>query len=259
MISDRDIADLQLIIRRAGHEIMKVYSESDIGIRLKNDKTPITIADEASNFVLQQGIKNLLVSYPIISEEDDSFEYHKRKNFEKFWLIDPLDGTKEFISKNGEFAICVALIYQCKSVFGLVYAPALEKMYMGIQNEGAYDISNGIESKLSATNITMNQSHLRFGVSRSHANQAVSDYISTFENPEIIEKGSVLKLTEIAAGNIDIYPRFDENTSEWDIAAGQIILEEAGGQVLDFETKKPLLYNKVSIKNKHFLATANVL
>ena len=235
---------------------MEVYESDFDASTFKDDHSPLTEADLRSNEILVKGLNDLSVSFPIVSEEMMNYSTEERMGFETFWLIDPLDGTKEFINKNGEFAICIALIHHQKSVFGMVYAPVLNQLYYAVESKGAFEEIDSNDVPLKCAEIDWTSQGLRLGVSRSHKNQAVTDFVERFRNPVLISKGSVLKMTEIAKGNMDIYPRLDSYTSEWDIAAGQIIVEEAGGSVLMIENDEPLIYNKVSLKNPPFIVSA---
>lgn len=259
MISNVDLEKLIEIAANAGREILDEYNNQDPGIQYKKDESPLTKADLRSNDVIMKGLKELSVDFPIVSEETIDYSSEERMSFDTFWLVDPLDGTKEFINKNGEFAVCIALVHKNKAVVGVVFAPALDTFWYAIEGQGAYERKDGKDTKLQAGSIKWEQEGLRLAVSRSHKNEAVDTFVSKFKNPVLVSKGSVLKLIEIAKDNVDIYPRLDSYTSEWDIAAGQIILEEAGGVVLKVEDKMPVSYNKESLKNPPFLASAKLL
>lgn len=232
---------------------MEVYENEDVEIELKGDDSPLTKADKAANEVICQGLKNLDPAIPIISEENVAVPYAERRKYETYWLVDPLDGTKEFIKKNGEFTTNIALINsEGKSVAGVVYAPVLKKIYYAAEGKGAYffDCDNGQLSQLKAVE---QENPVRIVTSRSHLNEATQEKINAFPNAILKPVGSSLKLLIIAEGQADYYPRMGP-TMEWDIAAAQIILEEAGGQVADCNGK-PLRYNKENLLNPHFIAS----
>lgn len=258
-ITDKDFKALKTIAISAGKAIMEIYNQTDRGIEYKKDDSPLTKADLASNKVINEGLKNLETQYPIVSEENDAWNNEERASLKTSWLIDPLDGTKEFISKNGEFAVCIALIHQGAPVIGLVYAPVKDELYYARKGSGAFLEINGLIQKLEVGEIDLKTKNLRFGVSRSHMNELNNAYIQQYEEPILVAKGSILKITDIALGNIDIHPRMDEKTKEWDIAAGQIILEEAGGKVINTITNEAVKYNKLSLQSPPFVALAKVI
>jgi len=259
LLSEADFLQVQQIVREAGKAIMDIYQLADRGISYKTDESPVTKADLASNAIIESGLNKLESIYPIVSEETMSFTAEERVAFETSWLIDPLDGTKEFIAKNDEFAVCVALIHKKRAVAGFVYVPAQEELFYAQKGAGAYRAFQGNTTQLICKAINIHSSECRVGISRSHVDPVTMNYINTLPNTTCIGIGSVLKLTKIAEGKLDLYPRLDNKTSEWDIAAGQIILEEAGGSVIDQHTQEPLLYNKPLIKNPSFIASTIIL
>ena len=251
------------IIKKAGKEILRVYKSDDFLVEIKSDETPLTIADKKSNQIILNGLKELFPEIPILSEESKKIPYGKRKSWKYLWLVDPLDGTKEFIKKNGEFSINLALIKEHKSVFGLLYFPVSGLLYYAIKGKGVFKIDvNGKISKLPIVRTNKNDKKglIRVTYSRSHCNQDTKDYIEKikgyYQNVQLISVGSALKLAWLAEGKADIYPRLAP-TMEWDIAAGQIILEESGGRLLEFYKKTPLIYNKEKLQNRWFIASNN--
>jgi len=242
----------------AGKKVLEYYN-SDNEIFYKKDESPLTKADLESNKLIINGINSLNLNLPILSEEK-LVDWSIRKNWKKYWLIDPLDGTKEFIKKNNEFTINIALIENNEPILGVIYAPALDRLFFSKKNNGSYKINTN-DSLINLSNalvIKVNnkiKEQIKIIGSRSHSDSTFSNWIyNNYDNYEIIQKGSSLKFCEIAEGNADIYPRFGP-TSEWDTAAGQIILEEAGGVVVDFKINKKILYNtKESVINPPFLA-----
>lgn len=259
MLSDNDINQVKEIIRQAGKAILEEYQAVDLEIISKEDNSPLTNADLRSHEIINKGLKGLETKFPIISEESVRIEAHERMIIPTFWLVDPLDGTKEFIHKNGEFAVCIALIHKEKSIAGFVYAPVKNELFYAVEGRGAILEKNFQRKELKTREFTLNEKHIRIAVSRSHRSKEEDEYILQFEEPQLITKGSILKMTEIAAGNMEIYPRFDQMTKEWDIAAGQIILEEAGGEVIHRISNEPIRYNKTTLQNPPFIARAKTV
>lgn len=243
------------IAYEAGRVIMDIYESDDLGIESKSDESPLTKADKAANEVICAGLAKITPNIPIISEENKEIPYDVRKNFEYFWMVDPLDGTKEFIKKNGEFTVNIALIHNQKSIAGVVYAPVLDNMYYAIEGEGAYIIEDNEQVPLVANNYQKNDSHVKVVCSRSHLNDATQAFIDDYTDPELISKGSSLKFLILAEGGAELYPRLAP-TMEWDTAAAHIILTESGGRISQPDGA-PLLYNKENLLNPHFIATAN--
>lgn len=252
------VKEIIKIADKAGAAILEIYNKSEgVKIERKADDSPLTIADKTANEIICNGLEKLSPSYPIISEENKALPYEERKNFEYYWLVDPLDGTKEFIKRNGEFTVNIALIHNQQPVLGVVYAPCLEEMYWAIKGEGAFLIKNDQTKKLEATSFHLSDSNLNLVCSRSHLNQETQDFVAGFDHPNLVSQGSSLKFLILAKAEAQIYPRLAP-TMEWDTGAAHIILEEAGGKVIDNETKKPLLYNKENLLNPYFVAFGNV-
>lgn len=253
------------IAKKAGEAIMKIYDNSDdFQVQHKADESPLTIADQAANDVICSGLENLNVNYPIISEENKSIDFHVRKNYSHYWLVDPLDGTKEFIKRNGEFTVNIALVENQRPVLGVVYAPVLKEMYYAVKNEGAFLEKENATSLNERQPIQLHASHFfttdkNLGVvcSRSHLNEATQNFVDELNDPKLVTTGSSLKFLILAKGEAHLYPRLAP-TMEWDTGAAQIILEEAGGKVLHAETNEPLLYNKENLLNPHFIASGNL-
>ncbi len=247
---------LKSIAALAGKKILEIYGEKDFQVDHKDDSSPLTKADTLANKVICEGLEELDPSIPIISEENKLVDYDIRKNYTRFWLVDPLDGTKEFVNRNGEFTVNIALIENQRVISSVVYVPVLDEMYSAIKDKGAYLEKDGIMQKLSCCPYHPDENYLQIICSRSHLNEETSRFVSAYPNHQKIAKGSSLKFLILAAGNAHIYPRLAP-TMEWDTAAAQIILEEAGGSVIDWETKKALIYNKKSLRNPYFVAYAN--
>jgi len=248
------VQEVIIIARKAGTAIQEIYQAAEgIEIEKKADDSPLTIADRTANKIICDGLEKLLVQYPIISEENKEIPYSERKGFEYCWLVDPLDGTKEFIKRNGEFTVNIALIYREQIIMGVVYASDLDEMYWAVKDKGAFQVVNGKNVRLQALDFTMKDSALKVVCSRSHLNEATQEFVDKLADPELVATGSSLKFIIIASGKAHVYPRLAP-TMEWDTGAAQIILEEAGGAVIDFNTKKPLRYNKENLLNPSFVA-----
>ena len=247
----------------AGVAIMKIYESDDFGIEIKVDDSPLTKADLAADKIIQSHLVN--TGIPILSEEGKSMPYEDRKNWKQLWIVDPIDGTKEFIKKNGEFTVNIALIKNQKTILGVVYAPALNELYFSSIEKGAYKIyvspseTKNIEELLNSAIFLPLQSEkdiFTVVASRSHMSAEtelyVSEMIEKHGEVELITKGSSLKLVMVAEGTADCYPRFAP-TMEWDTAAGQAICEHAGFDVIDWETKETMKYNREQLLNNWFL------
>ena len=253
-INNSLLEELQCISRDAGSAIMHVYSEADFGVEHKDDDSPLTRADKASNRVICEGLRNLTPDTPIISEENSIPPYEIRKEYEEYWLIDPLDGTKEFIKRNGDFTTNIALIRNGRPTVGVVFAPVLDYMYYAAEGMGAYKSINGDNTeKLAAKTFDESQEGLVITCSRSHLNESTSNYIAQYNNPTLQKVGSSLKLMRVAEGSAHIYPRLGP-ISEWDIAASHIIVEQAGGKVYQHEDGQSIPYNKENILMPYFIA-----
>lgn len=263
---DKEIEqNIQLAIRAAylgGLEILKVYN-TDFNVEHKADNSPLTEADKNANEVIVKELKT--TSIPILSEEGKEIHYNERKEWTNLWIVDPLDGTKEFIKKNGEFTVNIALIENNRTLGGVIYLPVYDKMYFGIKGKGAYRIESyasqsalNIASLIETATALPEQMDRNYTVvgSRSHMTSETQEYVDTLKekygNIEIVSAGSSLKLCMVAEGAADQYPRFAP-TMEWDTAAGQAIVEASGGQVIDWETKEAMLYNRENLLNNWFL------
>ena len=243
---------VSVIIREAGKAIMDIY-RSDFSVELKQDKSPLTLADRRSHEIIAGHLKQYS-HYPVLSEEGKTIPYEERKSWKQFWLVDPLDGTKEFLKRNDEFTVNVALMQGNMPVVGAIYIPATDILYYAIQGKGAYKNENGNDTKLP---LPVKPQRLTVVGSRSHSSEDFEAYIRTLEQRhgavDIISAGSSLKFCLVAEGKAHLYPRLGP-TMEWDTAAGQIIVEETGGRVLEAGTTRSLVYNKPSLVNPYFVA-----
>jgi 3'(2'), 5'-bisphosphate nucleotidase len=238
------------IAESAGDAIMEIY-ERDFAVELKDDRSPLTEADRAAHQIIVAGLGRLALELPVLSEESANEVLEQRRAWDRFWLVDPLDGTKEFIKRNGEFTVNIALIEDHAPVLGVVGAPALGTIYSGIVGTGAWKRAGG-----AATPIQVQQpaaEPLRVVGSRSHASPDLAAFLEKIGPHEIKPMGSSLKICLVAEGQADLYPRLGP-TSEWDTAAAHAVLISAGGSMMDL-TGEPLTYNaRESILNPHFLA-----
>lgn len=247
------------LVKKAGEEILRIYhSDADINVQNKADDSPVTKADLRSNKILVEGLRKMDESIPIVSEENKTVPYSERKSFDRFWIIDPLDGTKEFINRLDEFTIHLALIENDKVTMGFIYAPVFDEMYYAAKGIGAWSLTDTGKKKLSGHRVDYRKSRLKIMRSRSNLDPQTMEYINHFDEPELITMGSGLKFTRLVTGEADYYPRAKTHMYEWDIAPAQIILEEAGGGIFDWESDQPLRYNKENLKITGFQAVSLV-
>lgn len=256
----------------AGREIMRIYNDpsQDFGIETKADNSPLTLADKASHECIVGLLKP--AGYPILSEEGAQIPFEERKDWHRLWIVDPLDGTKEFIKRNGEFTVNIALIEDGRPIMGIIFAPTLGTVYGGIVGWGARRVE-GINLDDLDVPVTQRKEPLTFYslpqqamldhmglnvvASRSHMNPETEEYITKLRKANthpvnIVSKGSSLKMCLVAEGSADVYPRFAP-TMEWDTAAGDAICRACGKQVLDYKTGLPLTYNKQDLHNPWFI------
>jgi len=249
MLDKIDLKDIKKIALKAGDIIIQIYNQ-DFKIEYKDDKSPLTEADLKANEIICSSLAKLYPNIPIISEENKQTEYEIRKNWEYYWCIDPIDGTKEFIKKNDEFTVNIALIHKDTPVLGVVYAPALDEMYSAKKGEGAYK-----NSKKLPLHVNDNpKEKLRVVASKSHLSEETQEFIDNLETKRIeqVSKGSSLKLCMVATGEADIYPRLAP-TKEWDTAAADAIVREAGKMTYQFESNTAVVYNKEELLNPWFI------
>jgi 3'(2'), 5'-bisphosphate nucleotidase len=254
--------------KRAGDAIVEVYG-SGFTVEQKEDRSPLTLADRRSHEIISGHLQSLVTSLPLLSEEGRDIPYKERKAWEYYWLVDPLDGTKEFIKKNGEFTVNIALMHKDRPVMGVVLLPVKGTLYFAAENTGAFKMSDtsSIDNSLSfrelqgkalSLPIEAEKGERTFTAiaSRSHMSDETSAYLETLKKEHgevgIISAGSSLKFCLVAEGTADVYPRFAP-TMEWDTAAGQAVVEQAGGAVIQYETGSPLRYNKENLLNPWFI------
>ena len=246
-----NIEDIKNIALEAGDAIMDIYKQ-DFEVEYKEDNSPLTEADIKSNRIICDRLQALYPDIPLMSEENQQVDYAVRKNWEYYWCIDPIDGTKEFIKKNGEFTVNIALIHEHTPVLGVVYAPVLNDMYYAKQNEGAFKNNQKLPLKLNSNP----REKLTVVASKSHFSNETKEFIDKLDSKEIVQlsKGSSLKLCIIATGEADIYPRLS-STMEWDIAAADALLRESGKMAYQYNNYKPVIYNKKNLLNPWFIAS----
>lgn len=239
--------------RDAGIEILEVYNSEDFEIVARKDDSPLTRADRNANRAIEKKLAE--TGFPILSEDGEKVPFDERKNWDCFWMVDPLDGTKEFIKKNDEFTVNIALIYHGEPVLGVVYSPVLDKLYFGGKDIGSYmDENMDREHKLELVKNETDET--RIVVSRSHVDEKTEEYVAQYKNAKTVLMGSSLKFMLIADSKADIYPRFSP-TMEWDTAAAHAVLKGMGIEVLSVEDHQPLKYNKENLLNPSFIV--NVL
>jgi 3'(2'), 5'-bisphosphate nucleotidase len=247
----------------AGHKIMEVYNSGQFGTTFKDDKSPLTLADTLAHDIICQMLAG--TGIPVLSEEGRSIPYHQRSAWKQLWVVDPIDGTKEFIKRNGEFTVNIALVENCFPVLGVIYAPAIGQLYAGAAGAGAVkcaigagcaDVAGALRMG-AALPIDQPMRPLTVAGSTSHMSPETLLYIESLKKDgaeiNVISKGSSLKLCMVAEGTADIYPRFGP-TMEWDTAAGDAILSAAGGQITDYVTRKKMEYNRPDLLNSWFVA-----
>jgi len=272
---------------RAGGAILEIYKR-DFEVEFKADESPLTEADKAAHYIIVDALED--TGIPILSEESKAVPFEERKTWTKYWLVDPLDGTKEFIKKNGEFTVNIALIENGCPVMGVVYAPVLKTLYVGIVGEGAFRatgdelfqalevgstdglavfqglektggkfpmLGKSVEQLPLQSEIDNRKSTIRVVASRSHCNDETKAFIAKLEQEgrvELVSSGSSLKLCLVAEGSADVYPRIAP-TMEWDTAAAQAVVEASGATVVQYGMDEPLQYNKENLLNPYFVVS----
>jgi 3'(2'), 5'-bisphosphate nucleotidase len=251
-ININPICDLAL---KAGHAILEVY-ESKFAVELKDDKSPLTAADKASHEIISEGLRELHPDIPVFSEEGKDIPHEKRKDWMRFWLVDPLDGTKEFIKRNGEFTVNIALIEDNRPTMGVIYVPVQNILYYALEGKGAWKQNGENAAETIRVKNIPQEEGLVVVKSRSHPSEKLQAFLDKLHIKEELPRGSSLKLCAVAEGSADIYPRLGP-IWEWDTAAGHAIVNEAGGHVVN-QAGVPLRYNKEIIKHDHFIAVSDL-
>jgi len=250
------IEKLIAISKEAGNAILGFYN-SEIDVQFKSDTSPLTKADLASHNIIIKRLKNLTPNTPILSEEGADISFLVRSKWNEYWLIDPLDGTKEFINKNDEFTTNIAYIRDNRPVFGMIYAPALNEIYWGSEENGSYILrGDNLKNIEKITALNRERANLTIACSRSHPSKKLNHLVKNIKGSKIVNIGSSLKFCLVAKGEVDCYPRFGP-TSEWDTAAGEIIARSSGASVVDLENNT-LVYNKKNgFLNPDFIVASN--
>ncbi len=248
--------ELQIAIEaaiEAGERILEIYNDpaADFEVERKADNSPLTKADRAAHLQIVQILEPLQI--PILSEEGRGVPYEERCEWSRLWIVDPLDGTKEFIKRNGEFTVNIALVEGGVPVMGVIYVPVTGELYYGDREEGAFKVVDSVETKLP---VKCEREEYIVVASRSHLSQETTNFIESLrtDHPtiEMVSKGSSLKICLVAEGAADVYPRYAP-TMEWDTAAGDAILRAAGGVLTLVDSEQPLVYNKVDLLNPYFV------
>jgi 3'(2'), 5'-bisphosphate nucleotidase len=253
MLTPPQISDVISLLEKAGREIMSIYSHDDFNTRIKEDNSPVTEADLASDRLIKKGLDLITPGIPVFSEETKEVNYEIRSKWNPLWILDPLDGTKEFIARNNEFCISLALVSDRKPVAGFIHAPVTEETWIAIKGEGAFKLNKDIKVRLPF--LTPSGAY-RINISRTHYSEKEAVWIENFRKQYeavIAIHGSAVKFCKIAEGISDIYPKFNL-IHEWDIAAGHLIIEEAGGTIIETATLKPPVYNKKEYFQPPFIA-----
>jgi 3'(2'), 5'-bisphosphate nucleotidase len=236
---------------QACREILAVYESGDFQAEVKGDNSPLTIADKRAHGVIVEGLKG--TKLPVLSEEGRSIAYDERKGWKRFWMVDPLDGTKEFMKRNGEFTVNIALIEDGRPVLGVVAVPVTGDVYYASLGDGAFVKRGGDVRQLPLrTAVDPGKSGLRVVASRSHMDAETERFIAGLREPALVSKGSSLKFMMLAAGEADVYPRCAP-TMEWDTAAAHAVVGEVGMKVWQWGTESELVYNKENLLNPFFL------
>ena len=236
----------------ASEKVMSIYM-TDFKVNYKADESPITAADIASHNVIVEGLSNLSQDIPILSEEGAEIPWSERKHWQRFWLIDPIDGTKDFTQRTDEFTVNIALIENGEPILGVVTAPALKEAYWGLRGQGAYKRDN--TGHVQRFCVAPPGEAKRVVASKNHLNEDTKAFIDKLGAHELVQAGSSLKFCKIAEGHADIYPRLAP-TCEWDTGAAHAVLSAAGGKVETLEGK-PLQYGKEDVLNPHFIASGD--
>lgn len=263
MWNDNQLDTLLRIAKTAGNAILSVYQRAgDIDVTIKDDNSPLTEADRDAHEIIIAELKEFTPSIPILSEESDGTSVDERLSWSRYWLVDPLDGTKEFIKRNGEFTVNIALINNGAPELGIVHVPVTNISYLGKTGVGAWKVAaTGEVDAISIANFDLNQGQVRIVASRSHRGDLLDQLINTLEaklgEAEVVSMGSSLKICLLAEGKADIYPRLAP-TSEWDTAAAHAVLAAAGGDIVDTEFQALRYNQKESMLNPHFIAISDI-
>lgn len=249
------VSAMRRLTIEAGEVIMEIYGQDDLGVRQKSDASPVTEADEAADRLISAGLRAEFPDIALVTEEQSATH---DLNVRTFLIVDPLDGTKEFVKRRGDFTVNIALIEDGTPVLGVVYAPAKQRLFLTTSDGAAREELGPFDPETPGTSHPIavskpDNSALRVVASKSHRDQATDDYIASYSASDLVSAGSSLKFCLVATGEADFYPRLGP-TMEWDTAAGHAVLAAAGGKVFDKDTLTPLSYGKSSFRNPYFLA-----
>lgn len=275
MINDNQIKEISKLLSEASAAIMEIYESGSFSISQKADHSPLTRADLASNAIITKGLSRITPGIPIISEESLHLPYEERRHFREVWILDPIDGTREFVNRNGEFCISLALIMEGSPVAGFIMAPVTGELWYALEGQGAWYVKDGkaVRLPLARTDTeqsagicsdndtgagTGNSRRILITISRSHHNEREKEWIDIiidrFGAATVIQ-GSALKFCRLAEGASSVYPKLG-SINEWDVAAGDIILRESGGEIREVTGGEMPKYNKPDLKQPHFIAYA---
>jgi len=236
---------------QASDEILKIYHSGDFQAEAKGDKSPLTIADKNAHRTIAGILQSSNI--PVLSEEGKAIPYRTRKGWEYLWMVDPLDGTKEFIKRNDEFTVNIALIHNQQPIMGTVAVPVTGDVYYASQGQGAFVRRNGSVSRMiTRPPVDLEKKGLRVVASRSHMNLETLEFVESLKDATLVSAGSSLKFLLLADGKADVYPRYAP-TMEWDTAAAHAIVLETGLKVIEYKSGEPLVYNKENLLNPYFL------
>ncbi len=242
------------LAREAGKAILDVYG-TNFEVSRKDDESPITLADKRSHRLIADALRARYPDIPVLSEEGKEVPFKIRRNWHRFWLVDPLDGTKEFVKRNGEFTVNIALVEDRTPVAGIIHIPVTDRLFMADVHKGCWEISENGRRRLKVAQVAGN-GPVRVVRSRSHPTPGLHEFLSLIPSYQIINRGSALKFCAVAGGEADFYPRFGP-TWEWDTAAGQAIVTAAGGVMLDL-SGNPFVYNKQNLLNGPFMVSSSM-
>ena len=244
------------LAREAGAAIMEVYRQVNPRVEYKRDDSPLTQADLISHRLISEGLERLTPEWPVLSEESSEIPFDRRQPWQSFWLVDPLDGTKEFLRRSDEFTVNIALMANNRPILGVVYAPAIDRLYYAARGSGAWKVAGSERSQIRVAPAP--HESVRMVMSRSHGSgeENLDRFLGGARSCEFVSMGSSLKFCMVAEGSADVYPRLGP-TMEWDTAAAHCIVEEAGGSVTDLDGNS-MRYNKPVLRNPGFVARGTV-
>lgn len=248
-----DLEFLGQLAQKAGEAILEVYG-TEFTVERKEDRSPLTLADTRSHEIISQGLLSRYPQIPVLSEEGKQISYSVRRTWPRFWLVDPLDGTKEFVKRNGEFTVNIALIDKDTPILGVIYLPVFDRLYVAEIHQGAFEIAEGRKRRLQTRSSPSGP--LKVVKSRSHPSPKLESFLALLPEYEALNRGSALKFCSVAAGEADLYPRVGP-TWEWDTAAGQAIVTAAGGAMMDMKGNS-FLYNKPNLVNGPFIVASDL-